>query len=535
MRRAILAAAAAGALSAGLAPSAWGVTPIEALRERGFRVRVKLSQLSGAEAYRVRSEGGLRFETADGKVVLETAGDQTLLALPEAVGSLPSYWRILLKRFEERRGAELYAQDRAANLGLATEILETPLRRPGSVERRDSPSSFAVVVGKFAARALAERALGMLPEVRNAEILFDGAHPFLGFLRILNAKSELAARAPAEAILRPRDEGRAIRIDGRIGGGAFRGEIRFFLGEDGLLFPVNSVDLEEYVRSVVPAEIGASAPKEALKAQAIAARSEAIHKMLAGSRYGDDRYDIVSTQQDQVYRGTEEETAESTRAVKETAGQALVHQGEVIDAVYSHSCGGITANSEDLWPGRSVPSLRSQVDRESWSFPVDLSSSAAVEEWTQSMPDVYCNCLQDGFPEYAKPYFRWDRTVPEAELARQINERGYGVGRLKDLRAVSRSSSGRVGAIEICGTDKTVRVNNGDTIRALLGVLPSTFFTMAISRKDDLIEAVTFHGAGYGHGVGLCQMGAYMMARRGYSCEKILQHYFADVEIKKIY
>ncbi|MCX7014488.1 MAG: SpoIID/LytB domain-containing protein [Candidatus Sumerlaeota bacterium] len=515
-----------------LFPSPASAESLQALRDRNFPLRIKLSQFAGAATFWVQCDAGLQFVGPSGQVFLETDAGERLAISPEGVSAaaVPICYRLLLKRFDSRRDAELFAQNRGVGMGLMTEIIE-------------SDGKSAVVVGRFSSKAVAEQAKSMVPQIKNCEIISAASPASIGALRVAAEREGRGVRAPMNGIIRPRAKGAGgasaaedatLRVSRPGQSGVFRGQVQFFAGNGGL-FPVNTVNVEDYVRSVVPAEIGAHAPFEALKAQAIAARSEAIHKTLAGGRYGDDHYELVSTAQDQVYNGVGEESLDSTRAARDTASVVLMKDGQIIDAVYSHSCGGVTANSEDLWPGRTAPCLAGKVDRMTWTFPSDLSKPEAVQEWLRSSPDVYCNEAQEGFPEHDKGFFRWKRTVKGSEIAELANDRGFDIGKLKGLRVVERSASGRVRKIELQGTEKTVTLANGDAIRVIMGVVPSTFFTFTTVMKDNLVDEVQFEGAGYGHGVGLCQMGAVMMGQRGFTCEKILQHYYTGAEIQKVY
>ncbi|OPZ07394.1 MAG: Amidase enhancer precursor [candidate division BRC1 bacterium ADurb.BinA364] len=375
------------------------------------------------------------------------------------------------------------------------------------------------------------------------EIIRDNEHPFEGFMRIADGEGDLLGEMLCGGSVRSLELDSPTEIEAAAGAhgapadslrSAFRGVLSFYRASETELLPVNIAHIEDYLRGVVPAEIGAFAPTEALKAQAIASRSEAIYKLLAGSRHGDPRYDFVSTQQDQVYRGAGEEAPASDREVAATRGLVMTSGGAVIDAVYSHSCGGATASNEDLWPrGQPLPYLRSRIDRSCGGAP-ELGDFASVDDWLDSSPEVFCNPAQSEFPLYAKGYFRWSRVRKGDEIEAEARERGLAIGPLRYLRVKERAPSGRVVRLELQGEKAVIEIANGDTIQGLLG-LPSTLFTMGVSVKDGRVEAAAFRGAGYGHGVGMCQMGAFMMARRKFNCDDILGHYFAGVRIESLY
>jgi stage II sporulation protein D len=260
---------------------------------------------------------------------------------------------------------------------------------------------------------------------------------------------------------------------------------------------VNYVDLEHYLYSVLGAEMGANWPLEALKAQAVAARSYALYQR---DTYGNATYDVGDTQAWQVYKGISSESVNTQIAVNATAGQVLIHNGNIIEAVFHSSSGGHTDNSENVWT-KAMPYLR-------------------------------------GVPAYDEgaPGSTWSVTFS----AEQLSERIPGVGRVRALVPERMTPFGRVLSVRVVG-DAGTRSVSGESIRSALG-LRSTRFSVGtigneIARKQGgQTASAVFQlvGSGFGHGLGMSQWGAYNLAQRGFTYQQIVQHYYQGASLAKI-
>jgi stage II sporulation protein D len=299
-----------------------------------------------------------------------------------------------------------------------------------------------------------------------------------------------------------------------VNGKRYRGDL--YVGADGpsSAIVVNRVPLEEYLRSVVAAEMG-SRPRgdsSALQAQAIASRSYAYVRL--GSRAG---FDIRATVADQVYRGADGENAEASAAVSATRGLVLRHQGRVVDAMYFSTCGGSTAEPTEVYRSGSVAYLQRVSDR--------IGNTARY----------YCDVA---------PRFRWTRSLSQSEIQAGLDQylKAYasvpasGPGRARHVAVVSHTPSGRVGTLGI-ETDRGAFSLRGNEIRYVLRppgseILSSTYFSVEPEYgRDGLITRVTFRGRGYGHGVGMCQWGAIGRARAGQSFRSILGTYYPGTTV----
>jgi len=333
-----------------------------------------------------------------------------------------------------------------------------------------------------------------------------------GMLRAVNDDGTVTPARPAPFVARAASRGAVLTVNGA----RYRGEVWVMPAETGGdVMVVNRLYLEDYLRGVVPMEIGhrTSDEREAVAAQAIAARSYAYTHLAAASR----PYDMRNTVVDQVYGGADAETPLGDTAVSETRGLVLTYRGVVVNAPYHSACGGRTAAASEIWRSPDEPYLVSVSDR------------------IPGTDRFYCDIA---------PRFRWERTFTRAALRAlldrylkdytRVSSRGPGAPR--SLAVESRTPSGRVRALEIV-TDRgqyTLRMNDiRFVLRAPDGeILNSTAFTVENVRDaNGELSRVIVRGNGYGHGVGMCQWGAIGRARAGQDYRTILRAYYPGTTV----
>jgi stage II sporulation protein D len=290
------------------------------------------------------------------------------------------------------------------------------------------------------------------------------------------------------------------------------------------LLALNMVWVEDYLKGVVPAEIGKLSEEEieALKAQAIAARTYSLSRL---GQYKDLGYDLEASVLDQVYNGVDGEDLLVNEAIKRTAGKVIAYQGELIDAYYHANCGGKTEYVENVWGRPYVPYLASVDDGNFCSWAKNYSWE---DIWSRKDLERNISAYLDSFG------------LLSGDGSTALNAGEF--GKLVDLVIKQRSPSGRIEVLEVVTDAGTYRIYK-DKIRWALRrganpdlILPSTLFDLEIEKGfDNSIISVTARGHGNGHGVGMCQTGAIGMARKGYSCEDILTHYYPGVNIIKSY
>jgi SpoIID/LytB domain protein len=306
----------------------------------------------------------------------------------------------------------------------------------------------------------------------------------------------------------------------------YAGELEVAGDAAGMLSLVNAVDLETYARGVVCAEMGPSYPLEALKAQAVAARSEAMFKL---GRHRADGFDLCAEGHCQAYRGISGQAPAGDAAVAATRGEILTYDGRPADAVYHAVCGGHTESARDVW-GSDVPYLQGVADgdRDDRGY---REQDDRLRAYLKTFPAV--NCRQPEYVDLSR--FRWVRTLPREEIDKSLADM-VSVGEVVDLRPLERGASGRIARLEVVGTLATTTLSRELVIRRALGDLPSSAF-MVERLADAAGRAVAFvlWGAGWGHGVGMCQVGAAGMAAAGRDYREILAKYYQGAKIQTLY
>lgn len=307
----------------------------------------------------------------------------------------------------------------------------------------------------------------------------------------------------------------------------YRGDFEVTAGPSGLAL-VNVVDLEDYLRGVVPSEMSARYPAEALKAQAVASRSAALAMTARHQAAG---FDVCDNQHCQVYGGATSEHPATDEAVRATEGEVLTYDGRVARAVYSAVCGGHTESSAAAW-GSDEPYLRGRPDFEGEG--PNLPSPSDEQGWRayfKSAPLV--NCYQ---PKHTPLHcFRWVEVRTRQELEKSLSD-VVNVGTLKSLKPLERGASGRIIRLEVSGSKGRSVLGPERVIRNALGGLRSAAFVVDCYAGADGVPVVfIFWGAGWGHGVGMCQVGAVGLAERGRTYKDILAWYYPGCEVQRKY
>ena len=333
----------------------------------------------------------------------------------------------------------------------------------------------------------------------------------------------------------------------------FRGALEIIPDNKGLLTAVNITTLEEYLYSVCSSEMSASDPEELLKAQTICAR--ATYFATVGKHHQMDDFDICNYDHCQCYYGAGFEEQPSIDAANLTSGEILRHGDVICDTRYSKICGGIMEQADEVWWEGYIPYMVEGIDSpeseknkiKEICCPPDGTvprnmSEATAKKWIDSKPDVFCNTDEGDIPPHFLPsgnLFRWKVKYTRDELTALITKNtGEKFGELVDLEPLRRGASGRISLLKIIGTEKTFNTGKELAIRYALheSCLYSSAFYI-LKEMDDKGEPVSFtlKGAGWGHGVGLCQIGAAKMAGAGYNYEQILVHYFKGSRLEKMY
>ncbi len=299
------------------------------------------------------------------------------------------------------------------------------------------------------------------------------------------------------------------------------GSVYVTLDHDGSLLAANAVPEDKLLAGIVPAEMYPDAPPAALEAQAIAARTELLEKI--GRRNLTDPFLLCSTQQCQVYGGAGKEDPRTTRAVEKTRGIVLLRDGGgLVDVRYSAACGGHSEDNDAIWGGEPDPSLRGRRD--------DVKASVSRVTNLDAFLDEDPKGFWCGRVAKSKGRVRWTETISVDDLTLRIATHHPEIGRVKALTPKQRGVSGRIKVLTITGDKGSVDVPGDLRIRRLLGGLKSSLFE--VTRQGN---AFVFRGAGFGHGVGMCQLGAMGMAEAGKSHAQILGHYYRGTHLHRLY
>lgn len=363
---------------------------------------------------------------------------------------------------------------------------------------------------------------------------------------IVATDGETTVRNPSVVWFYPNSDDKTIVVEDVLSGGggsqldtsretrSYFGAIYVTIGRDGKLTVVNAVPADRLLAGLVPSEIFADSHFEALEAQAIAARTELLQKI--GTRHLTDPYLLCSNQHCQVYTGAGKEHKRTTRAVDKTRGVVLLRDGGgLVDARYSASCGGHSEANDHIWGGAPDPSLRADLDMPDDSKHAPDFRRGITDNNIDAFLDLPESSSYCGKTKYGKGRIRWEKTLTAKELTRLVGKHYKGVGKVRALEPLDRGESGRMARIRITGSKKTVVATGDLHIRRLLGGLRSTLFTVEIEGSDRAPTAFVFRGAGFGHGVGMCQTGAIGMAESRIKHAEILEHYYPGSHLQRLY
>lgn len=353
----------------------------------------------------------------------------------------------------------------------------------------------------------------------------------------------------------------------------FKGALKLIV-ENGKITPINILGVEDYLLSVISSEMSATASLELLKAHAVISRSWLLaqidkNKRIvdAGEQYSavektsDDEmikwydredhinFDVCADDHCQRYQGiTRASTPQVAKAIEATRGQVLMDGENLCDARFSKCCGGVYEEFENCWEPIHYDYLAARRDGENETDFPDLTIEENAREWILTRPEAHCNTsdaeilsqVLNNYDQETTDFYRWEVTYTQEEISKLVKERsGMDYGNIVDLVPIARGTSGRLYKLKIVGTNKTLTIGKELEIRRTLSPfhLYSSAFVVEKGENDanGLPSTFTLKGAGWGHGVGLCQIGAAVMGAKGYNYKEILLHYFVDADIKELY
>ena len=351
----------------------------------------------------------------------------------------------------------------------------------------------------------------------------------------------------------------------------FKGGLKFIV-ENHKITAINVLSVEDYLISVNSSEMSATSSAELLKAHAVISRSWLLAQIEKNKKISDDAsgyeslidtkdehikwydredhqyFDVCADDHCQRYQGiTRASTKLVEEAINETYGEALTYGNKICDARFSKCCGGMMETFENAWEPVNHPYLQKKIDNDHnpAGYKLDLENEPSAQSWIKGNPDAFCNTddalvlsqVLNDYDQETNDFFRWQVKYGQEEIGPLIKERiGLDFGLVLDFQPIERGASGRLIKLRIVGSKLTKIIGKELEIRKALS--KSHLYSSAIVIEKEEENGKTnfmIRGAGWGHGVGLCQIGAAVMGDRGYSYRKILQHYFVNSELKSLY
>ena len=358
----------------------------------------------------------------------------------------------------------------------------------------------------------------------------------------------------------------------------FKGELKIIV-EDDRLTAINIIPIEDYLTSVISSEMSATASLELLKAHAVISRSWLLNKLKVANgklkvimhpdntanfelstlpsqlikwydHEAHKNFDVCADDHCQRYQGiTRASTPQAIEAVFATRGEVLMYEGEICDARFSKCCGGAFEEFQNCWENVKHPYLIGQRDSKTETRLPDLTKEAEADKWIRTSPAAFCNThnkqvlsqVLNNYDQETTDFYRWRVCYSQQELSELIHKRsGIEFGKIIDLIPVERGTSGRLVRLKIVGTLRTLIIGKELEIRRTLSSshLYSSAFVVDKEYKEDEKEIPSrfiLTGSGWGHGVGLCQIGAAVMGEQGYKYKEILSHYYPGSAIEQQY
>jgi len=347
----------------------------------------------------------------------------------------------------------------------------------------------------------------------------------------------------------------------------FKGALKLIV-ENEQLTAINHISIENYLTSVISSEMSATASDELLKAHAVISRSWLLHPIMNPvethrcaslqenkhikwyERDAHTHFDVCADDHCQRYQGiTRASTAAVEKAIEATRGEVLMFEDEICDARFSKSCGGASETFENCWAPEHYPYLTKVIDNptDPEGFELDLTVEENAEKWICQSPEAFCNTTDkkvlaqvlNNYDQETTDFYRWKVNYSQTELSELLARRsGIDFGEIIDLIPVKRGESGRIIELNIVGTKRSIIVGKELEIRKWLSnshLYSSAFVVDKTDFSNGIPQYFTLTGAGWGHGVGLCQIGAAVMGEKGYPYNEILLHYFRGAELKRIY
>ncbi|MBN1153570.1 SpoIID/LytB domain-containing protein [candidate division KSB1 bacterium] len=485
--------------------------------------------------------------TYDGTLLMTgQTGDQCTIQVISGTAATMVY-RLVAKSTPDEREAAGYAAELQSK-GLPVAIKTTRQRMLYKGEIGDYNMSHVCINKEFKEQNAAEeyrRTISSLVYTKISPFMLDYPKGTVQLTNLRNnekVESSYYLRIVGNVIVIESKSGQGFHFENE-GKRTYHGDINYVIDRNGKITIINEISMDDYLCSVVSAEMNPKFPLQALKAQAVTARSYTLSHL--GKQHPLDPFDVCDDVHCQVFAGSSRITADVVTAVRETEGEVLTNDGEICETFYCGVCGGHTEHNENVWQGTPRRYLRGVFDLPSNNVQVSenyLIEEDHVEKWVSNEPRVYCNLNLIECPpylEYTKKYFRWTVEYSQSEIKRIVEKKtGKSLGQISDIIPLERGISGRLNKIRINGTKQNLIVDKELEIRRVLSdsyLYSSCFIVEKEAISNNIPQKFKIIGAGWGHGVGMCQTGAAVMAIRGASYNTILAHYYRESKLTRMY
>ncbi len=493
--------------------------------------------------------GAFAFEDMDGNPLFEDMQRQGRWRIKvKQAKSTPYIYFLILKESDSRASLEKDLGSFGQNVTIE-HVGGTILIDNRKVTANDK---FMLIAGPYTSEREARHHSKDFQQVNHCRIYKKASDKSKGILEIFDPHYEVFTEVKNSFRLVPQKEGAYFKIkhfaichqgDTRIEHKdiAYQGVLRIGIDEDCTQFGINEIAIEDYLKGVLLSELNGTMQPEYIKSLAIAARSQIFARI--GQMHKQEGFDFCSDSHCLRYYGTGEKNETIDRVLAETKGMILSSGKLVCNAYFSYSCGGHTENASGVWLNDSVDYIKGKPDTlETDAFSFNLQKEKDVHKWILGRPEVLCKTdtqSPDDRKQLSSDAFRWEVFYTRSELEEIIYEKtGEELGIIYELIPAKRGVSGRMKEIEILSSLKNITIKGELNIRSAFSttLLNSSCFIIEPELDMDGVPiSFTFIGAGKGHGVGLCKVGAAKMAQDGKPYTEILSHYFERCKIKGIY
>ncbi len=514
---------------------------------------IRIGLLEGYEKIDFKIKGGFRLTKLDGTPILTNHhSDLKWRSKPES--------KVQEARFTYCVMADVFPTEMEAIQGCKkydAKNIHTAIQKIGGAimfngREIGNNTRYRVLVGNYSKEQDAVRAMSTVESTtpRVVRLRLAGT---LGKMEVYDSEAQVTEVVDIGFRIEPESpETEVMLFDVKVGSGfqwekeenrSYRGTVEIRFDNEGKMEAINELPLDLYIEGVLPSEMPSDFPLEALKAQAVAARSETIS--MIGTKHLNDQYHLCAHVHCQAYSGVTKRIESASQAVTETTGEVMRYGHDLAEAKYCANSGGHTENFENVWAAPAVPYLIGRLDaddatRKKWKL--DLRREEDVRGWIDSKPQVNSNPA--GITHVASllrlsKNFRWEVTISRRDLEDILRKkRGEDIGTIYDIIPILRGVSGRVLEVELLGSRRNLRIKKELVIRRALSptaLQSSCFYVTAEVDSNGVPTEFTLKGAGFGHGVGMCQTGAGVMALKKKNYRAILQQYYPGVSIDRLF